>query len=250
MSKKLKRLRNLVLNSVDLVPTGANPGANIKLFKNEKDVPSATGLKVDDECHKENPEKDSADLPEVTMADDETAAESTEEATEEGTAEVTEEATEENTEEAESKEEAAELEKSQAETVSLRKGLDTANEKIAKMEAVQRTRDFVAKAKEFTNLGSVEIIGKLLNVADEHFSADEYDYLEKILKGASAQVEEGALFAQLGKTDGEADEWEDRLKAAAKDRVAKGDAETFEIAKRDIMNEDPDMQKEYEKSVR
>lgn len=141
----------------------------------------------------------------------------------------------------------ADAETAKTEADELRKALTSTQEDVAKMRAEARAREFFAKADEYKVLGAQDEIGKLLDAADTHLTAEQGQFLHRLLAGASAQVEKGDLFSQFAKAD--ADDapasWEDRLEKAARDLVTSGKADTIELAKQQVMHTDPTIRAEY-----
>lgn len=120
--------------------------------------------------------------------------------------------------------------------------------KVEKMELERKQAEFIAKARDYNNLGKADELGPLLMAASDHFSEDQYKCLERLLKAANAQVEKGGLFAQFSKTEGEPESFEDRLTSMAKAKVDAGTAKTIEIAKLQVLNENPELRVEYRQS--
>lgn len=118
-------------------------------------------------------------------------------------------------------------------------------ERIAKMERERKQAEFVAKAKDLDNLGTADQLGTMLLEASEGMSAEAYQTLERTLKAANAQVEKGALFAQFSRPEGDAVSAMDRITSLAKAKVDAGQAKTIEIAKVQVMQENPELQSEY-----
>jgi hypothetical protein len=218
-------LRGLTVDRVDLVPAGANPDAHITLFKQRG--PASP----------ENQEVTMSDKPE-TPAEEATVAKADLDAAQ--------------TELAELRKQLDEAKAAETEATELRKQLEVTQEDIAKIRAEQREQEFIAKAKEFENLGPVTDIGKLMQAADEHFDDAQKQTLTRLLSGASAQVEKGALFDTFTRpADETADTgWQDRLEKKASELVAAGTVATVELAKQKVMHDDPDIRREYTASVR
>ena len=209
---------------------------------------------------KENP---SADTPTVTaqspepseetqMPEAETPAEPEtpeEEEAETPDPETPEEAPEAEAELATAKQRIAELEAEVAkEERDLSKELDETKDKLAEIEKERRTERFIAKAKEFSEVGSPERIGKLLEEADENFDEETQKTLAELLKGAKAaakQAEEAGLFKQLSDPQQETEDWEVRLDKAADELMASDSSLTKEQAKVKAMQQNPEIRKEY-----
>lgn len=212
-----------MVDRVDLVPAGANPGAHIALFK-QRDLPSP----ITQEVAVSDVEK--VEEVETVAKADHDAALSELETLRAQVAKAAETATE-------------------AET--LRKSLADTQADIAKMRLENRTREFVAKAAEFAPLGKADDIGGLLMAADEHLTAEQNQFLGRLLKGAAAQIEKGDLFAQFSKADGgESAGWAERLTKDAQALVDAGTATTIEVAKQMVMHKDPSIRAEYAQQMR
>lgn len=132
----------------------------------------------------------------------------------------------------------------------VQKQLADTKAELVDLKKAQRKRDFVVKAEKFKNIGSAERIGKLLDAADQYFEEAERELLDKILAGASEQIEKGALFERFSKDgDDVPATWEERLDTAAAERVSKSDGKlTIEQARVQIMHEDAALRKEYAES--
>lgn len=139
-----------------------------------------------------------------------------------------------------------------SEVEEVRKSLVAAQEDIEKMRREARESEFVAKAKEFENLGPVTDIGKLMLAADDHFDADQKQTLQRLLSGASAQVEKGALFDTFTRPADEADTlgWQARLRKSAEDLVTAGTVSTIEQAEIKVMESDGALRAEYQREMR
>lgn len=145
-----------------------------------------------------------------------------------------------------------------AEADSVRKALDdevkkneALAERIAKMERKERESEFVNKAKDLPNIGGAAEVGAVLLSVSEKVDEATFKELERMLKAANAQMEKGALFAQVGSPDATPTEGplaEINKLAAAK--LAAGQATTIEIAKTAVLSERPDLRDEYVKSQR
>ena len=150
-----------------------------------------------------------------------------------------------------SEEPTVDVEAVEKEKVALHKQLEETQGELAEVKKEQRKREFIEKAGEFSELGSADQIGALLEAADEHFGETEQVFLSRLLKGATEQVKKGALFTRLSKDADDAPAtWEEKLDRAARERVARGDAKTTEIAKVAIMHEDRELRKERQQSMR
>jgi len=240
----------LKLSRVDLVPRGSNPHSHIELFKREKESSdnesSVTIVR--------NPKEASV----ADKTQDELKAELEKLQSEKATADAELVKAKKELEETP----AAEVEKAQAEVAKLkaelekskdadvRKELDDAKAELVKITKERRTERFAKEAEQFSELGPLVKIGKLLELSDEHFDEESQKAFKQLLASAAKQVEEGALFKRLSSEGSEPQGWEAKLDQAARDRVAKGTSPTVEQAKVAIMEQDADLRKEYQASVR
>lgn len=221
MKPKRWRLKNLKLDRVDLVTAGANPGASVLIAKFETppdgDVSNAVEpnaiveVEVSDQI--ETVEAPDAPVEEVSMSDEpqvETVA--------------------------------------KADFEALQKANTELSDRIAKMERDAKQAEYVAKAREYSNLGKADELGALLLAASEAFSAEQYQTLERLLKAANAQVDKGELFAQFSQPTAEAGSFDEKLTGLAKAKVEAGAAPTLEIAKLQVLNENPELRAEYRNS--
>lgn len=204
-------LTELVLDRVDLVHAGANPGATVMITK------FAAPVIVEVEMADPIVETPEVPVEEVAMS---------EESPVETVAKADFDVMQKN------------LEVEVAKAVAL-------EERIAKMEHERKQSEFVAKARELSNLGAAAELGGMLLEASDGLSADNFQLLERTLKAANAQVEKGALFAQMGRQDGEAVDVVDRISELAKAKVDAGEAKTLQIAKLMVISEHPELKSEY-----
>lgn len=222
------KLTGLELDRVDLVTAGANPGAHILIHKFDADATLSDKTAETPDVRPQEVDKNMADVK------DETVAKADFEALQ--------------TQLAEQIAKAEEVEASRLAEVAKAAGLE---DRIAKMEQERKQAEFVAKAREYSNLGKADELGPLLLAADEHFSAEQYQALERLLKAANAQVESGDLFAQFSKADtDEPAEAADRVTALAKAKVDAGEAKTLQIAKLQVLQENRELAAEYSNATR
>lgn len=140
---------------------------------------------------------------------------------------------------------------SKADYESVAKGLEEAKEQIAKMKRDQLVSQFVTKGAEYENLGPAPEIGALLLAAYEAFTEEQYQALEKLMKSANEKSAADTLFKTIGDPSAEAaSSFEDKIQALAKSRVESGQAKTIELAKMQVMRENPDLRREYAESWR
>lgn len=107
----------------------------------------------------------------------------------------------------------------------VRKRIEESEEKVAKMEAEMRKRDFAAKAAEYAHVGSVDEVGTLLDEADRNLSAEVNKTLGMVLKAAEARIAESGLFKTLGAESAEgSDENEAAIQKLMSDGLSRTDA--------------------------
>lgn len=222
------KLMDLELDRVDLVTAGANPGAHILIAKFDTDATlSDKTAETPDVQPQEVDKKMAEDVKDAV----ETVAKADFEALQTQLAEQIAKA------EADAAAHKAEIEKAA-----------TLEARIAKMETERKQAEFVAKAKEFSNLGKADELGAMLLQASEGMSPEAYQLLERTMKAANAQVDKGALFAQFSKGDGEPESFEEKVESLAKAKVEAGHVKTIEMAKLQVLNENPGLRAEYRQS--
>ncbi len=211
-SRAKRRLVNLRLNRVDLVPKGANPGALVTLYKQEEEAQVADTEEVQETPEEVQPEESSEEVVEETVVEEE-----------------------------------PEAEVAKAEVLTLRAELQKSNARIEKMERDRLTEQFVAKAaSELDSLGSAQELGMLLLSVHEHCPKEQAQTLERVLKAANAQASTGGLFEQFGREgEQEPDSFEAKVLKLAKEKVQAGEAKTVEIGKQLVIDENPDLRSEY-----
>lgn len=212
-------LTELVLDRVDLVTAGANPGAHVLIHK--FDTPDILEVAM--------PEV-TPETPEVRKSEENVAQEV------------------ESVAKAEFEALRKQLEDVNKELEDARKAREADAERIAKMERERKQGEFVAKAKDLGNIGAADALGNLLLEVSEGVSSETFKSLEQLLKAANAQLEKGALFATFGKGGADpVDEqtFEQKVEELAKAKVTAKTAATLEIAKLQVLNENPDLRAEY-----
>lgn len=204
------------LDRVDLVTAGANPGAHVMIAKFE-----SPDIVVDKHAETPDVQPDGVEADMADVTDVETVAK-------------------------------ADFEAVQKQLEDMRKALEDAQaaqaaeaEKVAKMEQDRKAAEFVAKAAEFDRIGKADELGAVLLEAADGMSAEAYSLLERTLKAANEQLAKGSLFAQFSQPEGDSPEVGDRITDLAKAKVAAGAAKTLEIAKLQVMQENPELQSEY-----
>lgn len=137
------------------------------------------------------------------------------------------------------------LEKALKDEQSVRKALE---ERLEKMENDRLEAEFIAKARELPNLGGASELGHMLLTVKKSVDVETFQSLERLLKAANAQLEKGDLFATLGRADAENPTAMDRINELAKQKLANGLAKTIELAKMEVIRENPDLRDEYLRS--
>jgi hypothetical protein len=97
-------------------------------------------------------------------------------------------------------------------------------QKVQKMEDETRTKEFIAKAAEFTHLPKNESFADVLKEMNEKLSPESYASIEGVLKSADNGLKESGLFKEVGSAAAIAGTPEGKLQALAKERVAKSDS--------------------------
>jgi hypothetical protein len=98
------------------------------------------------------------------------------------------------------------------------------------MEDESRTKEFIAKAAEFTHLPKTESFAAVLKEMNEKLSPESYATMEGVMKSADAALKEGTLFTEVGSAAAIEGTPEGKLAALAKERVAKSEGMTIEQA--------------------
>ncbi len=232
-----RKLRRLKLDRVDLVDSGANPGANITLFKHRTESPSAGTRRVHISAVPKETEKVTKTADELQAAHDAEMTESRELAAarlteiEELRADVERTVSEADTDSAEVQKQlddvTSRVEKTEIENAELRKA--------------DRVRTFIAKAKAYD---LPEQIAPMLMEADEHFSEDSKQQFDGLL----AQAKTEKLFAQLSDPGAEGEDAATRLQKAAKARVDEGLEPTIEQARVAAVEADSSLREGYERA--
>ncbi len=77
--------------------------------------------------------------------------------------------------------------------------VSAANAEIAKMRDEQSLAESVAKARvDYPSLGGAEELGGLLSRIAKSISAEDFAEMERTLKAASARIESGVIFSEMG----------------------------------------------------
>ncbi len=129
--------------------------------------------------------------------------------------------------------------------------LEKANKRLQAMEDAREHAEFVAKAATLPKIGEGEGLAVILRKAAKAMEPAEYAELERILRAANAQAQTAELFKQFSNPAAEPPgSWEEQLDTLAKAKVDAGTATTIEIAKMQVMAEQPDLRVAYSKQWR
>ena len=212
----MKRLTNLVIEKVAFVDAGANPGADILIYKRATEPADSEGAPVADDTKFE-------EAVAKAVAEKVFALEAEHKAQGEVIAAL--DAMDNDTLAALRGITVAPVEKSDDDVLKalpdeVRERIEKAETQLAKIEGERRTERFAKAAEEFTPLAPVAEIAPVLDALD-HADPEIAKSLTQILKAAAARVTEGGLFEEFGKNDGESDP------------LAKVAAEAAEIRKSD-----------------
>lgn len=79
----------------------------------------------------------------------------------------------------------------------VRKRLEDAEARVAKMEADGRRKEFIAKAADYTHVGSADELGVALEQIDR-LAPEAAPVIERAFKAANARIAESGLFAEFG----------------------------------------------------
>jgi hypothetical protein len=118
-------------------------------------------------------------------------------------------------------------------------------EKIEKMEDERLTKEFIAKAAEFTRLPKTPEFATVLKSMSQKLDADEFAVVEGVFKASEEALKESGLFAEVGSTIAVAGTPQGKLEAMAKERLTKSDGKlTYEQAMADVTMEHPEIYEE------
>lgn len=114
------------------------------------------------------------------------------------------------------------LKKSHEENEALKKQVEEAMAKAAKLEDQRLTDEFMAKASEFDKLPT-EGLGEILKEASANMKPESYEKLEGILRASNEQLAKSALFEEMGSDVIPPDSTEGKIKAATAEIMAKSE---------------------------
>lgn len=125
----------------------------------------------------------------------------------------------------------------------LKKMVEERDAKLAKMEDERLTKEFVEMAKEYPYAGKADEFGLLLKEVSQK-APDAFKGIEMALKGMTAQIKEGNLFKEVGKTPtSSATTVVGKVTELAKARVT--DKISLEKAMDQVLRENPKLYDEY-----
>lgn len=264
MARK-RKLANLVISRVDLVDQPANPDATVEIFKRVAKAPMAPHDYRDDgngECevcgmteaaHDEQMSKaaepqrekepsvadEKNELEEITAERDALAQtlKQLEDMTPAELAAFIPEL------EVAKRDPEQDVLKSLPEDV--RKRLEDAEERVAKMEADNRRAEYVAKAADaYGKIGEHSEVGQVLAEASQALKPETFERLEKVFASANERIDMSEVLKTVGRDgDGEAETFESRIaKRAAEIKV---EGETDAEAQARAVREDPKLAEEW-----
>jgi ribosomal protein L40E len=266
-------LRRLRLKRVSLVDSPANEEARVVLFKSEhtKQQPTSSEVHVDEmvDCKKcgasvakgaskcpkcgyemrvqkapERPEEDAMDADKLKADLDAANAKLAETLAKERDALQKQLDTP----------EAIEKRKLDAMPASVRERIEKSEAKVKKLEDEASEREMVEVIKGTMQAlpGKYDENGKLLKRFKDAVSPEDFDALSTMLKAASAQIEKGGLFREVGKGgDGEPAALSPmaRIEQKVAEFIAKDDKLTRDAALSQVFAADPALYRAYTKSV-
>ena len=121
----------------------------------------------------------------------------------------------------------------------VRKRLEDAEARVAKMEADGRRKEFVAKAADYTHVGGADELGVALEQIDR-LAPEAAPVIERAFKAANARIAESGLFAEFGaEGDGAEQSGVAKAEALIEKFVADGMPRHEAITK--VFTENPDL---------
>lgn len=256
------RLRKLRITRIDRVGSGANPDAHVLLYKNAEQGPTLDGgdvidySRVDPSVDTEPTERTQpmVDTTDETVTDTETL---TDDAVAKANAERDEAVA--RAEAAEAALAAAVAPEAAADDDVVLKSADpavreriakaeadlaAAAERIAKMEDEASSREFVAKAAEYSTVEKdADVLGMALKDVAKHCDPATQETISRVLKSATARLDEAhrLITAEIG-TSGALDMTDagQQIEALAKARASET-GESMPVATAAVLNENPDL---------
>jgi len=122
----------------------------------------------------------------------------------------------------------------------VRKRLEDAEARVAKMEADGRRKEFIAKAADYTHVGGADELGVALEQIDR-LAPEAAPVIERAFKAANARIAESGLFSEFGAGGDvtESDDPSDKASAMVEKFVADGMDRHVAVAK--VFTENPDL---------
>jgi hypothetical protein len=128
----------------------------------------------------------------------------------------------------------------------MRKMVTERDEKLQKMEDDRLTKEFITKAQEYPYAGKAEEFGLIMKEISQK-APEAYKALEKTLGAMTAQIKEGNLFKEVGKSSGPAPtSVVGKVTELAKAKVVPGKI-SLEKAMDIVLRENPSLYEEYRK---
>lgn len=137
---------------------------------------------------------------------------------------------------------------------SIRKQLEDQASEIRQMRDAKAESEHIEKArKEMPNVpGKTEDLGRLLKRVKDVVSGEDFDALTTLLKAASAQIEKGKLFREVGKSgesEGEGESPMAQVARLAAEIVQKNSGTSLPDAYSQIFRDHPELYAAYTRSV-
>ena len=120
----------------------------------------------------------------------------------------------------------------------VRKRLEDAEATIAKMEADNRAKVFLAKAKEFEAIAPAADLAPVLETLDR-VAPEQAKALDQALKAATARIDTSALFGERGANGEQIDDPQAKAKALIEAEVEKGATRHDAMAK--VFKDNPEL---------
>ena len=132
----------------------------------------------------------------------------------------------------------------------LYKAYAEAKDEVRKMKDEALTKEYIAKAAEFTHLAKSDNFATLLKSMAEKLTPEEFAEVDGIFKSNENALRESGLFSEAGSAAAPSATPEGQLAAMARDRVAKAEdgSITFEKAYADVTMEHPELYDEMQKT--
>lgn len=131
----------------------------------------------------------------------------------------------------------------------VRERIEKAETAVAKMEAERRTERFAKQAAEFAEVAPVAEIAPVLDALDKA-DPEVAKSLAQILKAANARIAEGALFTEFGKNDADPDNPVAKIRSKVAE-IRKADENLSDAdATARVLRENPDLAEAWATSTK